>query len=803
MDIRKDPRIKKAYVCLDSKYARFSDDLLHLTWDFENSLVESDNSTNVACKVQNITAMRMYSVMTYQPSISNTRFTMLIEEFQAQSFMMPSGRRFHFVGLVNDITNGPIDLGSRNAKVVGSSIRVRDFTLHNKYEFLSGHKFNDGIYRFNNPIKHVDTLTVSFANYDTMLPVPKYLMSGVTWTVTQPDVLRLNLTFPEPHNHFSIFTSPTYTMFVDGLIAPGMQALADYVNSAEHTIWEIVDIYTISIKLMVDAKAGDLIAGLPAGIAAPYTIVMPSPVEPVTVRFNAHRLIIGLELDYISDDPEEAKYSIQEIADVIPRAMTSKLKYKYLMLDSNNAYAAESTTSKFTWLLNDKVPTLSTGYINISNPLHNIVKARLGRMTFNNMSQSFIDDVNNRNRYGFGFNEFVSQAMVNPLNTKFQFIEFLPEYDATRSFHATLSPFNENRGWFRFREKFNILDKLTLTITNLITDEVVSLPPSTPLTITGIQTFNTITVTVGATTYTNILVIEDLLPPGPVVISGFTTDDPVTDAALIAAYNTTQTLLLPDVATYPTYYYSPIDISSATFTGGTAEVPVSILCTVLPDPRFVGVLELLCDESKSDESKSNKITRESLTVSKLNPIIQFKYAYVLLDTNNIDTNLSSDTKFGWNFVPNAKLSTGTVNSTTSIKDLVGMRIFPITSNFIAPITEPGKTLVNDVSNMGYNFTVLIHEFSAQSFVGRNGFKYHFILYPQLMNPTNQPNSTSYTPADPYFEYTTSGKGNGWFWFRKPITTFSTLSVSMGNPFDYVKQTNVTRVLIPLQLVFLG
>ncbi len=188
----------------------------------------------------------------------------------------------------------------------------------------------------------------------------------------------------------------------------------------------------------------------------------------------------------------------------------------------------------------------------------------------------------------------------------------------------------------------------------------------------------------------------------------------------------------------------------------------------------------------------------------VNPKAQHQYAYVLLDTNNAAPELTSTTTFGWNVINYISQRSGTVSMVSNIRDLVGMRIFPVTMQLITPVGEAGKTYTNNVTNINNNFTILIHEFQAQSFVGREGRKFHFALFPALMNPQFPSIGPSFTPANPYFEFTTSGKANGWFWFRTPITEFSTMTISIGNPFDLVKPgANNTRTLIPLQLVYLS
>ena len=188
----------------------------------------------------------------------------------------------------------------------------------------------------------------------------------------------------------------------------------------------------------------------------------------------------------------------------------------------------------------------------------------------------------------------------------------------------------------------------------------------------------------------------------------------------------------------------------------------------------------------------------------INQTAQYQYAYVLLDTNNAATELSTDTTFGWRVINYVSLQAGTVSTVNNIRDLVGMRIFPVTMELKTPVGETGKTYINNVVNINNNFTLLIHEFQAQSFIGRNGRRFHFSLFPALMNIEFPFRGPGITPNNPYFEFTTSGKANGWFWFRTPVTEFSTMTISIGNPFDLVKPgANNTRTLIPLQLIYLA
>jgi len=201
----------------------------------------------------------------------------------------------------------------------------------------------------------------------------------------------------------------------------------------------------------------------------------------------------------------------------------------------------------------------------------------------------------------------------------------------------------------------------------------------------------------------------------------------------------------------------------------------------------------------------------------LNPKRYYKSIYLLLDTNNASDILSEGTKYRWNFRPDSQLLSGTVNGIGVTNKLVGMRIYPMKTDVVSQpervftpldfkitITKTGmpELYYNDFTNLNSNFTILVEEFQAQSYVGKEGRKFHFVLYPFLMNPEKQILFDDWTPLDPYYEFVTSGKGNGEFWFRTPITEFSTITISMGNPFVVFPLSKTVRTLIPLELMFL-
>lgn len=288
---------KRAYMCLDSRYARFNQACTKLTWDFTNNLNVINNSTNVVGPVRDITWIRMHSIVVRKFASIPQRATILIEELAAQAFVMPSGRRFHFVGLLNDLQN-PINFGNRNAFVMGQG--VPDFTIFDKYELIAGYKFNEGYYRFNKPITTLNEITVSIGNPDTLVVLPKYEFTNVTVIDVQPGFIDIELNEPHyyisPNSNYQFAIGTWYSVFVDGFdsVDPNIN---DLINSREFTL------ITILTPTRIRLSFNDAPAGWHNPFPPVVSFIFP-PAAPWTaraVRFNSYRVIMNFELEYISD----------------------------------------------------------------------------------------------------------------------------------------------------------------------------------------------------------------------------------------------------------------------------------------------------------------------------------------------------------------------------------------------------------------------------------------------------------------------------------------------------------------------
>jgi len=288
-------RKKKAYLCLDSRYGRFNQERTKISWDIAGNLQVSENSTNLVGGVRDITSIRMHSIVVRKfPSVQQ-RASIFIEELAAQSFILPGGRRFHFMALLNDLQN-PISIINRNANTVGEAIA--DFTVFDKYELLAGYRFNEGYYRFNKPVTLLDTVTVSIGNPDQLVVLPKYEFLDVP--VINLTNNSLTLEFPEPHgyitniNNLAYNNYNAYSIFIDGFVSNEVN-YNNFVNSYEFTGVTIVSPTVITLSFN-DYPAGRHNLYPTANNIFPIVPALPISVR---VRFNSYRILMNFELEYL------------------------------------------------------------------------------------------------------------------------------------------------------------------------------------------------------------------------------------------------------------------------------------------------------------------------------------------------------------------------------------------------------------------------------------------------------------------------------------------------------------------------
>lgn len=289
---------KHAYMTLDSRYARWSDDNCHLSWDVYHALTNYGNSTSIVKDdLRNITSIRMHSMVVKMfPSVAQ-RASILIEELGAQAFLLPNGRRFHFVGLLDNVLT-PVDLSMRNAAALPV---YGDINLMSKYELLSGYKFNDGWFHFKDRITKLDQITVSIGDPFTLVPLQRYEFLAceiISFTDHNMQIDLGALQVLEDESFGIIYNAQS--VHVSGLVSPG-PAFDNYVNMVNNTTFNLVSLsgggHILTITYGI-ANPGDLV-GLLLNILDPFP---PLPVNKVNVIFDTYRILMNFEIEYDGDD---------------------------------------------------------------------------------------------------------------------------------------------------------------------------------------------------------------------------------------------------------------------------------------------------------------------------------------------------------------------------------------------------------------------------------------------------------------------------------------------------------------------
>lgn len=165
----------------------------------------------------------------------------------------------------------------------------------------------------------------------------------------------------------------------------------------------------------------------------------------------------------------------------------------------------------------------------------------------------------------------------------------------------------------------------------------------------------------------------------------------------------------------------------------------------------VGVKNLLGISSASD------------AVRILNPKSQYKKNHILFDSRyRIHTEQVPDniTEFQWGYVQKSATTTdGSINVIGNVRDIIGFRIYP----FRIPYTS-------SADNKYQRISVLIKEYTAQSFIAHENRNFHF-----MMNSIIDSEFIT-LEADVY---------NGYFWFEKALTAVDKLTLTFANPLELI------------------
>ena len=195
------------------------------------------------------------------------------------------------------------------------------------------------------------------------------------------------------------------------------------------------------------------------------------------------------------------------------------------------------------------------------------------------------------------------------------------------------------------------------------------------------------------------------------------------------------------------------------------------------------------DEDKPNETKQINIVDflgiKTAAEFKLytNPESLYQHFYLVLDSDYRNTTAEIGTsikRFTWNYAPTQNTGTGYCNSVGVIRDVIGMRMY-----------QPRVPYLSAMNTSSKRVSILIEEFAPQAFIDANGRRYHFLLRPNFIVGQTD------------IELSTEDYNDGIFNFRKPITTFSTVSISFGDPSAVLSfSTPFNRFIIPFEFICL-
>lgn len=147
------------------------------------------------------------------------------------------------------------------------------------------------------------------------------------------------------------------------------------------------------------------------------------------------------------------------------------------------------------------------------------------------------------------------------------------------------------------------------------------------------------------------------------------------------------------------------------------------------------------------------------SVASRNPMGLTRKNYFLLDSRYRNAD-STTNRFTWSYSNSKTQQSGTVSVIGDVRDIVAIRMYP----FRLPLN-------GEVSTYHKRISLLIHEFATQSFFAHENRRFHF------MNQTTV--DGKFVDVNPYED------NDGYYYFEKPFTTVTSITISFGNPLRLV------------------
>lgn len=154
------------------------------------------------------------------------------------------------------------------------------------------------------------------------------------------------------------------------------------------------------------------------------------------------------------------------------------------------------------------------------------------------------------------------------------------------------------------------------------------------------------------------------------------------------------------------------------------------------------------------------ISKPSEIMRRFNPESMLRKNYFLLDSRYKNPT-STQKQFTWDYSSDKSQQMGTVNIIGNIRDIVALRVYPFRIPYVSSADTKHKRI-----------SLLIHEFSSQSFFAHEDRRFHFMLETSVDN--------DFIDCDPYKQ------NDMYYYFEKPFTTFTSITISFGNPLQKIE-----------------
>jgi hypothetical protein len=243
--------VNNAYLLLDTRYRNLDNDgTLFFKWYHINNIFTSQGSVNTLGNIRDIISM---TIMPYRiPAVASAitpynRISMLVDEFSSQAFIAHENQRVHFMCNIDRQVNNWLDICSDD--------------------------FCNGTFKFNNPITHLDSITVRFGSPLEPIIFDKDRLIG-TFVFGNPT--RIN--FSENHN-----LATNDIVYITEFTANNSDAEINNINNSTGNIITLINPTSITLPINTTGIVGG-------------NIVDTSKL----VYFGSKRIFLSLELNYLS-----------------------------------------------------------------------------------------------------------------------------------------------------------------------------------------------------------------------------------------------------------------------------------------------------------------------------------------------------------------------------------------------------------------------------------------------------------------------------------------------------------------------